>query len=264
MKAYVKTNNGTFPNLNFYMAWEAFNALGYDVTCFEEKDIDSLDISIATPLFAGVSVFRRVIDKLGVNYPPFDCYPQVLQPYYGRRITKSTLGEVRRQFDKDHQPVFVKPIKPKEFNGTVLTSMLELIPLVTKKDDIPVYVSEPIDIVSEFRVYVMDKDILGVKHYYGDWSKVPSVDFIDEVVRKYSPCPVAYGVDIGVKASGESFVIEANDGCNLGNYGLDAIHYGEMIISRWTEILGEGQSKQAGINQMMRAHAEDIRKNLVG
>ncbi len=30
--------------------------------------------------------------------------------------------------------------------------------------------------------------------------------------------------------------MEVNDGCNLGNYGLDSIHYGEMIVARWYEI----------------------------
>lgn len=263
MKAYVKTNNGTFPNINFYMAWEAFNALGYDVVCFDEKDIDSLEITMDTPLFAGVTIFRQVIDKLGVDYPPFDCYPAELNQYYGRKIWKSTLGEVRKNFEETKEPVFVKPIKPKDFNGVVLNSLLELIPLVTKPDDTPVYVSNPIYIESEFRVYVLEGEILGVKHYYGDWSKVPSVDFINRVVRDYKPCPIAYGVDIGVDEDGASFVIEANDGCNLGNYGLDSIHYGEMIISRWVELLGKGRSKQAGREALMQAHAADVMKSFL-
>jgi len=28
MKAFVKVNNGTFPNLNFYLAWEALTFMG--------------------------------------------------------------------------------------------------------------------------------------------------------------------------------------------------------------------------------------------
>ena len=32
-------------------------------------------------------------------------------------------------------------------------------------------------------------------------------------------------------------MLETNDGCNLGNYGLDSIHYGEMIVDRWFEIM---------------------------
>ena len=261
MKAFVKTNNGTFPNINFYCAWEAFNTLGYDVMCFEEKDLDSLEITMHTPLFAGVTVFRKAIDKLGVNYQPFDCYPEVLKPYYARTIEKSTLGEVRAKFDDDEIPVFVKPIKPKEFNGVVLKSMLDLLPIYTKKDDVPVYVSEPIDIVSEFRVYVMDGEILAVKHYYGEWQIVPDINFVEEVVRNYKPSPVAYGVDIGVTNSGQNFVIEVNDGCNLGNYGLDSIHYGEMIIARWVEIVGGGNNKSDGLENLMQARAEEIQKS---
>ena len=240
MKAFVKTNNGTFPNLNFYMAWEGFNTMGYSVTCFEEKDIDTLDITTETPVFAGVTVFRKVIDKLGINYSPFNCYPDILKPYYRRNIRRSTLGEERAKYDKNPIPVFVKPVLPKQFIGQVWTSILQLIPLANIPDTAEVWVCEPMEILSEFRVYVHDGDILGVKHYYGDWEKVPSKEFIKQIVKTYKPSPIAYGVDVGVnKECG--FVIEANDGCNLGNYGIDSIHYGEMIVSRWYEIMTEGK-----------------------
>ena len=240
MNAYVKTNNGTFPNLNFYMAWEGFNTMGYSVTLFEEKDIDTLDITTETPVFAGVTIFRKVIDKLGVNYPDFDCYPDILKPYYKRDIRKSTLGEERKKFNDNPIPVFVKPIKPKEFIGNVWSSILNLIPLANKNDDVTCYVSNPINILSEFRVYVNDGEILGVKHYHGDWTKVPSKEFVNEVVKAYKNSPISYGIDIGVN-NNEEFVVEVNDGCNLGNYGIDAIHYGEMIVSRWFDIMADGK-----------------------
>ncbi len=257
MKSFVKVNNGTFPNLNFYMAWEGFNTMGYETVLFEEKDIDTLDITPETPVFAGVNIFRKVIDKLGVNYPPFDCYPKVLNPYYRRTIVESTLGEERRKFNDNPIPVFVKPIKPKEFIGDVWKSCLNLIPLANKSDDIPCYVCEPIDIQSEFRVYVHDGDIIGVKHYYGDWEKVPSREFIKQIVKTYKPCPVAYGIDIGVNDY-YGFVIEVNDGCNLGNYGIDAIHYGEMIVSRWFEIMEQGGKGEELRIQSMKNYANEI------
>jgi hypothetical protein len=242
MKAFVKVNNGCFPNVNFYLAWEAFNQMGYSVTCFEEKDIDTMDVSVDTPVFAGTTIFRKVIDKLGVNYKEFDCYPEVLKPYYKRNLRRSTVGEEKEKWHKTGIPVFVKPVKPKSFIGDVWKSLLNLIPLATIKDDEPCWVCEPIVIESEYRVYVHDGDILGVKHYYGDWSKTPDKDFVEEVVKNYKPSPVAYGVDIGV--SYQPFVIEVNDACNLGNYGLDSIHYGEMLVSRWFEIVG-GTKKTA-------------------
>ena len=243
MKAFVKTTNGTFPNVNFYLAWQAFNSMGYSVQLFEEEDIDTLDITRDTPVFAGVTTFRKIIESFGIYYPTFDCYPEVLKPYYKRNVYESTLGEVRNKF---HVPVFVKPIKTKEFNGVVLNSILNTIPLANNSDDTPVYVSDVVNIVSEYRVYVQDSEILGVKQYWGDWNIIPSKEFVDEVVKNYNPSPCAYGVDIGVTASGESLVIESNDGCNLGNYGLDYMFYGEMILARWIEITTPTQKKLMG------------------
>ncbi len=258
MKAFVKTNNGTFPNLNFYMAWEAFNTMGYSVTLFEDMDLSTLDITTDTPVFAGVTVFRKIINKLGINYPDFDCYPDILKPYYGRELHKSTCGVEKIKFHKDYFPVFVKPVIPKQFNGSVWRSILDTIPLAKVPDDAEVWVSQPIDIASEFRVYVNDGEILGVKHYYGKWDVVPSRDFVMEVVRNYKPCPIAYGVDIGVTKDGEPFIIEVNDGCNLGNYGLDSIHYGEMIVSRWYEIVTQGNKKEDLIHNLKKQYAMDI------
>lgn len=264
MRAFVKTNNGTFPNVNFFLAWEAFNTMGYSVTCFEEKDIDTLPVSIETPVFAGVTVFRKIIDKLGVDYPPFDCYPKVLTEHFGRNLRRSTLGEEKAKFHKDGVSVFVKPVLPKQFNGHVWTSLLNLIPLAKIPDDAEVWVCEPIDIKSEHRVYVHDGEILGVKHYWGDWSIVPDKAYVEKVVKDYKPCPIAYGIDIAVIADpfGEDeVVLEVNDGCNLGNYGLDSIHYGEMIVARWFEIVGKKDLRTALGNQMvseMRHRCYDV------
>lgn len=251
MKAFVKTNNGTFPNVNFFLAWEAFNTMGYSVTLFEEKDIDTLPVSIETPVFAGVTVFRKIIDKLGVDYPPFDCYPSAIPSlYYRRNIRRSTLGEEKAKFHKDGVPVFVKPVLPKQFNGNVWESLLQLIPLAKIPDTAEVWVCEPMKIDAEWRVYVHDGEILGVKHYFGDWEKPVPADFIKQVVKTYKPCPIAYGVDIGINNE-YAFVIESNDGCNLGNYGLDSIHYGEMIVARWFEIVGKKDLRTALGNQMV-------------
>lgn len=270
MKAFVKTNNGTFPNINFYLAWEAFNTMGYSVTCFEEKDIDTLDVTPSTPVFAGVTIFRRIIDKLGVNYPPFNCYPESLNRYYGRTLRRSTVGEEKSKFHKDGIPIFVKPVLPKQFIGNVWSSLLNLIPLARIPDEAEVWVCEPLNIFSEFRVYVHDGEILGVKHYWGDWSIIPDRMVIEDIVERYIDSPVAYGIDFAVvedektlppitpKDGYKTIVMEVNDGCNLGNYGLDAIHYGEMIVDRWFEIMGTTDSKK----KLMDSMVNDIRQRL--
>lgn len=282
MRAFVKTNNGTFPNLNFFLAWEAFNTMGYSVTCFEEKDIDTLPVTPDTPVFAGVTIFRRIIDKMGVKYPPFDCYPDVLNPYYGRNIRRSTLGAEKAKFhSQEGNKVFVKPVLPKQFNGRVWNTLLDLIPLAKIPDEAEVWVCEPVDIISEFRVYVHDGDILGVKHYWGEWNVIPAKYVIEKAIKSYKPCPIAYGIDFAaiekpysdydIKSGMaktlthlDTIVMEVNDGCNLGNYGLDSIHYGEMIVARWFEIMGQG-GKTLELNQALgKAYAEEMHNRMGG
>ena len=250
--------------------------MGYSVTLFEEKDIDTLEVTPDTPVFAGVTIFRKVIDKMGVNYPPFDCYPEVLKPYYGRNLRRSTLGEEKEKFLHGNGPsVFVKPVLPKQFTGDVWKSILNLIPIAKVPDTAAVWVCEPMEILSEFRVYVHDGDILGVKNYYGEWYMTPDPKFVEDVVRAYKPCPIAYGIDIGVNDTfpkptpkgdlsyyDASFVIEANDGCNLGNYGLDSIHYGEMIVARWFEIMAQGGKSKTLKENLGMSVSEEIKNQI--
>jgi hypothetical protein len=198
-----------------------------------------------------------VVNKLGVDYKPFNCYPTSLNKYYGRTLTRSTLGEERRKYNDNPVPKFVKPVLPKQFIGQVWSSILQLIPLANIPDEAEVWVCEPMPILSEHRVYVQDGEILGVKHYWGDWWRTPDLFFVKEVVKNYKDAPIAYGVDIAVADSeGRCFVVEANDACNLGNYGLDSIHYGEMIISRWYEIMGNRRITDGFGRQMV----EEMRK----
>ena len=83
------------------------------------------------------------------------------------------------------------------------------------------------------------------------------------MVKNYNQSPIAYGVDIGVAdTEGRCFVIEANDRCNLGNYGLDSIYYGEMMVARWFEIMGKSLNTSA--NELKRQAMEAFAKEIYG
>ena len=56
------------------------------------------------------------------------------------------------------------------------------------------------------------------------------------MISRVSHYAVAFGLDVGVLDTGETAVIEMNDFCCLGNYGLKAQHYAMCIAKRWTEI----------------------------
>lgn len=227
LKAFVRVKNGKFPDANYYFAAEGFETLGYNVTLFESDDISQ--ITRDSPVFAGHSCFRKILGKLGIDYS-FDCYPSKLEQFYGREMRKSTLAAAKGELGK-----FIKPVLQKQFVGLISSATnsprLSLVP-----QNAEVYASDVINIVSEFRAYVHAGQIIAVKHYKKAWDKIPNRSFIEDAIKHYMPCPVAYGMDFAVTDAGDTVVLEVNDACNLGNYGLDPASYGEMIESRWMEI----------------------------
>jgi hypothetical protein len=244
MNAFVKTTKGNFPNQNFYLAWKGFDEMCYEVIKFEEEDLENpsfwMSCSRSTPLFAGVTVFDKVLKKLGVNYKKIDTYPLILQPFMDRTVEKTTVGEFRKIWDKDEDVrprLFMKPVEQKKFNGAVMNSILDWMPLATVPDDTEVYITQPVEFISEFRVYIQDQEILSGKHYAGDWTKIVDNGIVKEAIKTFKPqAPCAYALDFGVTDSGKTTLIEFNDATSLGNYGLDSIHYAEMLASRWMEI----------------------------
>lgn len=235
LKAFVRTKNGNFPDINYYLAAEGFETLGYNVTLFESDDISQ--IVIDSPVFAGHSRFRKILEKLGINYS-FDCYPGELNQLYGREIRKSTLAASKKEFGK-----FIKPVLQKQFAGLVPNAAnLPLLNFMPQNAE--VYVSDIINIVSEFRVYVCSGEVVAVKHYRKAWDKIPDKSFIENAIKQYTTCPVAYGIDFAVTDTNDTVVLEVNDACNLGNYGLDSALYAEMIASRWKEITNQSEENE--------------------
>jgi len=240
MNAFVKTTKGNFPNQNFYLAWRGFDEMKYDVIKFEEEQLDDVEflshIMIDTPVFAGVTVFDRVLKLKGINYKKIDTYPQILYPFMYRTVEKSTIGEFRKIWDKDeyNRPrLFMKPVEQKKFNGSVMTSILDWIPLTNLPDSTEVYLTEEMEFISEFRVYIQDHEILTAKHYCGDWTKVIDIDVVKETIKTFTPeAPCAYALDFGMTDTGKTALIEFNDATCLGNYGLETMGWIQYIMPK--------------------------------
>ena len=66
-------------------------------------------------------------------------------------------------------------------------------------------VSEPVEIYSEYRVFVLNGVLQGVQFYQGDNLEFPSADFIRDMIREYQKVenrPSAYTMDIAVTDRG--------------------------------------------------------------
>jgi hypothetical protein len=96
--------------------------------------------------------------------------------------------------------------------------------------------SPTVEFVSEYRGFVLDGEILGIRHYEGDFRVFPDVRVIDAAVATYSPSPSAYGIDFGIASEGQTLFFETNEVYSLGCYGLTPILYSSLLERRWNEL----------------------------
>lgn len=241
--AFVKTINGKFPDVNFFQAWKGLQEIGYDVILFSEDQWSKLPVKKETPIFAGVGTLRKMIQYyFGWEYTGINPYPKSLKWHLHRSVKRGTWRDLK--YEAVLNKMFVKPVVQKRFNGFIYESELDLIKLANFEDDEEVYISDRIIMYSEFRVYVHHGEIQSVKHYMGDWSRVPDQMMLDEMIRVYEQkdAPVAYAIDVAKASSLEGTdtfdcVVEVNDAISLGNYSLNSYRYALMISDRWKELV---------------------------
>lgn len=177
------------------------------------------------------------LKRLGKLIPePLD-YPTVLHEFLGRAVWRSLLEEVRRTID----PVFVKPVEHKAFTGFVWNADRESrMRIVTHGDDLPVWLSDPVEFVSEWRACILYRKIIGVRQYRGDWWRVPDREVVEAAVYKMGrKAPHAYCLDWGVTSDGQTLLVEANEGYAFGHYGLHPVSYARMLAARWYELASQ-------------------------
>lgn len=135
-------------------------------------------------------------------------------------------------------PMFIKPAgKSKEFVAGVVRNKAQAEMYFNNLiKSTPILISEVVNFVSEYRCYIVNGEIKGVKHYLGDFFIYPDGNKIREMVKAYTTAPAGYSLDVGVLDTGETVLVECNDGWSLGNYGLAPNLYVSLLVARWREM----------------------------
>ncbi len=218
-------------------------ACGYEIKTYTLKRIRrrQLPLNQYSFVFGDWFCMAGVLKQLKIPYQPFDNYPSSLAPYLHRRIWRSTLDKVRKRMAGGFcGSTFIKPAKrAKLFTGFVVDSESDFYNTFGASKREPVYCSEIVSWLSEYRIYIMDSTILAVDLYKGDPAVKLDLSVVQKAIADFgiSKSPCAYSLDFGVLSTGLTALVEVNDALSLGAYQICGQDYTNMMLYRWQEIL---------------------------
>lgn len=239
-RVYVQAVDGVPEDEAFHKAWHGFGKRRIECNLVAADVIEngSLPLTRKTLVAGGIRTVESAIKQIGMRMPVANNLPDELESYFGRSIQKTTLGKVRSDW-RDAKPnsCFLKPLdQNKLFPAIALFDRDDLATLDSLPDDVRVIVSEYVLFESEWRVFVVNGDVIGLSHYQGDCFTSPDSSTIKSAIRDFKTAPAGYGIDFGVLSNGRTVIVEANDGYSLGSYGLNSVDYTRMLEARWFEL----------------------------
>ena len=235
MRVWIQSHKGYRPaSKNFFEAMCGFEELGAEI-CFFHNPMEMRQAEPEDILVGYVEAVQRHLDEMGFSYPDLD-YPAELEYCLGRKIWKSTINTINSH--PEQWPVFVKSIADKEITGVLIRSPKDLVGCGNWEHDVPVWCSEPVQFITEWRCFIRYGKILDARHYRGTWEKMPDPEVIKKAVQDYKNAPAGYSLDFGLTDTGKTLLIEVNDGYALGSYGLFYVDYAKLLAARWAELTG--------------------------
>jgi len=245
-KVYIHTEGGRIFSENCFSAALGFAKLGYHVVQSESDDklIINLLEEPSSMFVGGIRAVQKVFKSLDIPQPKIDNPHIHLPQYMGRDVHEITWNDVE-QYSNDLKlegfPFFIKPMEEQKlFTGLVIKSEYDLSQIrFSVKPETKILMSECVNFISEYRCFVLNKEMVGCKNYKGDFKIFPNASIMENAINDYINQPVAYSIDFGVTDKGETLLIEMNDAFGLGSYGLDKLIYCKILEARWDEILGK-------------------------
>jgi hypothetical protein len=194
-----------------------------------------------------VEFIRKAFEVMGVQEPANISYPPGCEPHLHRQVQKSTAHQVVYGSGAH----FVKPLTTKAFTGFVLDrgygspgmsdhDLEQYHALFKLPRDTPVWVSEPVKWLSEWRYTVRNGSIVGRARYDQLEDKntpEPDIAAVNACIADLN-IDHPHAVDFGVLSTGQSALVEVNDFWAIGLYegSLIPTHYLKLLLCRWDSI----------------------------
>lgn len=242
-KAFIQSYTATKIEPEFQDVKETLESRGIECVLFTAKQFQRNQIPVDRQnLFVGDNpTMAAVFKKLGIETVN-DSYPVSLRKYLKRNVWETTVRKLQTETQYRELPAFfVKPkSRAKLFTGFVVRSGYDLNTLFSIGKSTELYCSDLVEWQSEYRVFVLNTKIVGMKNYSGNPDLLPDMDFVENAIREFQnseQSTAGYGIDFGVLKNGETALVEWNDGYALGSYGLEKEIYTDLILNRWEELM---------------------------
>jgi hypothetical protein len=195
-----------------------------------------------TDLVVGSVLFmKHALRAYGKELSEHTPYPECLRHLLYRKVRQyRSLAEAKYLLDMGNK-FFIKPQGWKCFTGFVADNSGDPRFNGTSGQQ-PVWTSEVVKFLTEWRVYVVDGQVRTTRWAHeGDSTLKPDPVVIEKAVFdfKHAGSPDGYAIDFGVLSSGETALVEVNDGFSIGAYGDNLeVTYWDMLSARWQQLIG--------------------------
>jgi hypothetical protein len=250
MNVYIKSL-GNFPIADWGVcALQGFRAKEANIVLFE--DILEVPLNRNSLVVSDIKDTRFFFKQMGWNVKEDLSLPKELigdtWSLWQRDINRYSHKDIKSDYEDTLKlnltpNIFIKPQNfLKGFAPTIVDTFEKYKEIVNLGLD--VIISSKVEFISEYRCFIHDKKIKSCQHYLGDLYKYPDLTVVDEAIRLFKSAPIAYSIDVGVLDTGETSLVECNDGWSLGSYGCDPMIYSRVLAERWVEILKQNPLKQ--------------------
>ena len=240
-------------NINIANAMYGFRELGAEIIPYQSIDEIYNWVTKDDIVLDYIDQCNSIFHKFNVT-PYLPDYPDYFQEFFGRKIWKDTINSISSTEEKWTAGNFVKPVRNKVFTGRVISSISDLVGCGNHAEDYEVYVSEPLDIVAEWRCFILYDKLMDVRPYgmLLDMSRESYYHSYDSNVlrqmmktfREWDERPASCIMDICKTTDGRTLLVEFNDAYAFGAYGLPEIFHAKVISARWSQLLNRKDEYQ--------------------
>lgn len=234
-KVYIeKRNNKIEKEEKLVLDYCIEKDIEFDFFCLKNILRKRININKENMVVGTINAVHGSLKQLELQLPEIDDYPREINKFLYRDVL------IKKAKDINNFPCFIKPaIRLKKFTGFVAQGKEDLHNFIYVSGNEICYVSNVVNFVSEWRVFVLNEKILDIKPAPSNVDHKLELDLnvIDKSVKLLGRKRIGYAVDFGLLDNGKTALIEVNDGYSLGSYGLDKEKYFSLLSNRWIQLM---------------------------